>query len=35
MNEPTERKRRYFSDDQKAAIVRLHLGGEEPASKLA
>jgi transposase len=35
MNEPTERKRRHFSDDHKAGIVRRHLGDELPVSDLA
>jgi transposase len=35
MNEPNERKRRHFSDDQKAAIVRRHLGDKVPVSDLA
>ena len=26
MNEPTERKKRFFSDDRKASIVRCNLG---------
>lgn len=35
MNEPNERKRRHFSDDQKATIVRRHLGDKVPVSDLA
>ena len=35
MNEPTERKRRHFSDDQKATVVRRHLGDKVPVSDLA
>lgn len=35
MNESTERKRRHFSDDQKAAVVRRHLGDKVPVSDLA
>jgi len=35
MNEPNERKRRHFSDDQKAAIVRRYLGDKVPVSDLA
>ncbi|MFM9115000.1 MAG: transposase [Planctomycetota bacterium] len=34
-NEPNERKRRHFSDDQKATIVRRHLGDKVPVSDLA
>ena len=30
MNEPTERKRRHFSDDQKATVVRRQLGDKAP-----
>jgi transposase-like protein len=29
------RTRRHFSAEQKAAVVRRHLGGKEPISKLA
>ena len=35
MSESTERKRRHFSDAQKATVVRRHLGDEVPASDLA
>ena len=35
MNEPTERKRRHFSDDQKATVVRRHLGDKVPVGDLA
>jgi len=33
MDEPNERKRRhFFLDDQKAAIIRRHLGDKVPVS---
>ena len=35
MNEPNERKRRHFSDEQKATVVRRHLGDKVPVSDLA
>ncbi|MFM7844526.1 MAG: transposase [Planctomycetota bacterium] len=35
MIEPNERKRRHFTDDQKATIVRRHLGDKVPVSDLA
>ena len=35
MNEPIDRKRRHFSDDLKATIVRRHLGDKVPVSDLA
>jgi transposase-like protein len=35
MNESNERRRRHFSDEQKAAIVRRHLGDKVPVSDLA
>ena len=35
MNEPTKRKRRHFSDDQRAALVRPHRGDTLPVSDLA
>jgi hypothetical protein len=35
MNESTEHKRRHFSDDQKVAVVRRHLGDKVPISDLA
>jgi transposase-like protein len=34
MSEPTERKRRHFSDDQKATVVRRHLADKVPAKRL-
>jgi hypothetical protein len=35
MNESTERNRRHFSDDRKAAVVRRHLGDKVPVSDSA
>lgn len=35
MNEPNERKRQRFSDDQKVAIVRRHLDDKVSVSDLA
>lgn len=35
MSESTERKRRHFSDAQKATVVRRHLGDKVPVSDLA
>ena len=35
MSAPTERKRRHFSDDQKATVVRRHLADKVPVSDLA
>ena len=35
MSETTERKRRHFSDDQKATVVRRHLADKVPVSDLA
>lgn len=31
----SQKKRRYFSAEQKAEVVRRHLAGKEPVSKLA
>ncbi len=35
MNKPTKRKRRHFSHDQRAALVRRHRGDKLPVSDLA
>lgn len=35
MNKPTERKWRHFSNDQRAAMVRRHLGDKVPVSDSA